>query len=319
MIDEKLQHQILGALYRAHYERGEAEDLNELAQRLVVDGQRVYESFGFLHNSGLADSRQSRKAHITPAGILFAEEKGLAPQELASHHADVRTRIIDALGRLSEEHGLHTLVFYERIIEQAKIDEAEFLSNYLVLQHADVMVPAGNAGFQMTHHGAQVLHDHRVRAERKAKFDILKTGVTITPQQRGHELERLLQEVALAEGWDCERNALGRNEEHDLVIHRDLQYFLTQCRWEKKPLQTKVVRDLIGRLMSRAGVHGLYISMSGFARGGSEEALLQLPNRLILLFGPKDVEAMFNGRSTFTDLMKSKMDAAIIKRDIVFE
>ena len=86
----------------------------------------------------------------------------------------------------------------------------------------------------------------------------------LTPQKRGHELEGLLVQIMKADGWECELNVRGRGEEHDIVIHRDREYYLIECKWHKAPIEPASIREFRDRVSSRVHVQGIFVSMSGY-------------------------------------------------------
>lgn len=156
--------------------------------------------------------------------------------------------------------------------------------------------------------------------QRLKAFEGLLSLDGTTPQQRGHQLEDLLTEVAISEDWDSKQRVRSQGQEHDIIMHVGLHYFLVSCKWEKDRIEPKEVELLESRVRSRATTNvGLLFSMSGFTVNCIEEARLKISSAHILLFGPKDIQNVFCGKSSLTDLLDAKLEQAMHHRRVLVD
>lgn len=79
------------------------------------------------------------------------------------------------------------------------------------------------------------------------------------------------------------------HEEFDVVIFRAHEFFLVECKWENKPIDAPAIRDFFAKLEWRDGVMGIIVSMSGFTSASQMDVRDRIRRRVILLFGPEDV------------------------------
>ncbi len=122
------------------------------------------------------------------------------------------------------------------------------------------------------------------------------------PQQRGREFENIIASIAQNQGWRQEEGVRTSHEEIDVILFRDHDYYLVECKWVREPTGAAVIRELIGKLTNRANVRGIVISMSGFTGGAEQQVTQDVGTREIVLFGPQDVKSMISARlCTFGD------------------
>ena len=319
MIDEKIQEEVLRHLYSAHFAGEDHPNLNEWAQGQGLDSNQVWSNFEILEEKELAEMVTVGGAGVTSRGILWTEKQNLVSEEQIRQNEQTRTSILDALSRFREEHGTSMLLDWEELIQQEGIGEAEFHHNIDVLVDAGLVRWIGHRELEITLEGLERVHEWRERVKWSEEFERLKVGEEFIPQQRGHELEKIIEQVLISDGWECERNVHAEGEEHDLIIHREREYYLVECKWEKEPIQPKYLRELIGRLTARIGVRGIFISMSGYTEAATKEGADRLESCIILLFGQKDIETVLNCENSFTDMLNEKFKAAVSRREIQVE
>jgi hypothetical protein len=105
----------------------------------------------------------------------------------------------------------------------------------------------------------------------------------------------------------------------DVVIHKNRDYFLIECKWEKDPIEAGVVRELYGKLGNRIGVQGVVISMSGFTKGAVQQAEDYAGSRVILLFGPEDIKQIIYRRASFDTFLNDKYQHLVTRRKILYK
>ena len=123
----------------------------------------------------------------------------------------------------------------------------------------------------------------------------------------------------MSEGWEVETNVRAPGEEHDLVLHRHLEYYIMECKWVKETTQPYLLSILRDRTTARIGMRGLFVSMSGFTPEAIKDTADRLEQAMILLFGLQDIEAIVSHRSQFSELLKVKFHAAITRRAILID
>src|SRR5207248_1890542 len=142
--------------------------------------------------------------------------------------------------------------------------------------------------FRITHRGLEAVDKWKQRNELGEEFDRTKT---LAPHPRGRALQKLLAKAIEQSGWLQEESARTSHEEMDVIIYRDHEYYLVECKWVNDPVEATVVRELKGKLDNRVDVRGIVVSMSGFTAGAVDQAAEYAGQRVIILFGPEDVRA----------------------------
>jgi hypothetical protein len=74
------------------------------------------------------------------------------------------------------------------------------------------------------------------------------------------------------------------NEEIDIIISKEREYYLLECKWENKRIGARVIREVFGKLGNRADVRGIVISMSGFTKGAVEQVEKYANRKLTLIW-----------------------------------
>jgi restriction endonuclease Mrr len=134
------------------------------------------------------------------------------------------------------------------------------------------------------------------------------------PQQRGREFQKLFARIVGLSGWSYEEGVRTSHEEIDLIVHKNRDYYLIECKWEKEPIEGPVVRELYGKLGNRTDIRGVLVSMSGFTSGAVKQVQDFANANLILLFGQEDVNALISGKSSFEDFIGEKHHQLVTRR-----
>lgn len=326
MIDRNLQGVLLRVLYERHFgptANEESFNWRTWAEARGVDEAVAFASYGDLEDKGLIKaSACGGFAEITSPGVLFVEENDAAPEELVRHHSAVRFAMVDTYTRLYEREGLYASRDWEEIAREAAVSPSDFHLNRELLfdlGYLEGLMPNSAREYRATAFGRHWVDKIRGWNARVARLNALNSGTEVTPAVRGHELERLLQEHLVTEGWEAERNVRGPGEEHDLVISQERDVFFVECRWRKEKAEAGDLAKLRDRITARAGARGLFISMSGFTSGAIRDAEDRLERCVMLLFGPKEVGVVMRGKTAFTDLLNQRFKTAVSRRKIVVE
>jgi hypothetical protein len=252
---------------------------------------------------------------LTPRGAIVCEDNGIVSQALIEANQKARIEILLALAEVYRKHGsLHTL-FNPDLYRKTGLSDTQATANLLVLHGLYLAEPFGNAGSRITLSGLDFLQE---QLKRRAVSDEFEQISVMPPSARGRALEKLVAKLAEADGWEQEHSVKTSNEEIDVIVSQLREYYLVECKWEKKPIQSKVIQGLIGKLSSRIGVNGIAASMSGFSKGAQSRVREHMTQRVILLYGPEDITSLVYGRRSFDDLLNTKYNALITRKKVEF-
>lgn len=315
-----IQTRLMRDLYQVWHEQGSNVifPLREWAVEQSLDTEKVYDAFEHLAAAGLVSSL-GMGVNISARGILAMEEQKLVPTEQVRENTEARFQILDALARLREEHGGRAIIDFTHVAESANLAQPSFLRNEFVLCGLGLTEWPVTRTISITYRGLERVTEGREKRERIRRFQGLTTRVDLTPQARGHEFEQLLQSTLADDGWTVETNVHAPGEEHDLIINRQLDYYLIECKWVKEAIQPHFLSVLRDRVRARVGMRGLFFSLSGFTPEAIKETQVRLSEAMILLFGPKDIEDIMAHRRTFSDMLQTKFHAAITRRAMLVD
>jgi hypothetical protein len=130
----------------------EREEWNPNVLSEVVD--LLDTQLGFIKSAG-----SSYTFKITPAGIIFAEDSGIAPQDKTEHHRNIRRHIINFLAALYEKEGRSAHAHYENIAEGAPVnDKIEILTDLSLLTDMEEVESVSTSSFRITTKGLNKHH-----------------------------------------------------------------------------------------------------------------------------------------------------------------
>lgn len=254
---------------------------------------------------------------ITSYGILHAEENGLAQEELQRENQRIRTAALDILANVHEESGSpFANAHIQTLTDKMGVDAHLLVKNLRVLEDLEYVEPVTTGSFKITYKGLDAVKEWRQQLELAAEFERVSE---MSPQPRGRALQKLFAKVVEKYGWSQEEGARTPHEEMDVVVHKEREYYLVECKWEKDHIEAPVVRELFGKLNNREGVQGMIVSMSGYTSGAIQQAEEYANSRVILFFGPEDVRSLVYERSSFDTLLNSKYQQLITRRKVVFD
>jgi hypothetical protein len=315
MDNEAIQVTILQSLYRARSENPKGiYNLHALADEAGIEGNALWRNWEYLKGKGLTQSVTSGGGvELSDWGMLQVERLGIAPEELARENNRVRGKILQALAKALAGAPAYSMVHYTQVLQETGVTENQFHANIGVLEFSGYTEWAAVGFLRLTASG---LDKAREIEERYALIEAFEALQHLPPQERGLQLEKVLERVLASQGWIVRRDVRPEGEQLDLVLQKGREYYMAECKWEKNPVEAAAIREFSSRLRKRVGMHGIFISMSGFTSGAAEEAKTFLMERLILLFDRSDVEAIVYGHRSFDDLLSEKIDAAVVRREI---
>ena len=315
MDQTKVKNQVLAALYDDFFTTGEYRNLHHLLDQEGWDRTPFWNLIDRMYKEGLILGRPGGSYRLDAPGVIHVEEAGIAPEELFKTNQQARTQILLALAKVYDEKGSLYSAANSDLMEETGFDKNILLGNLLVLLGLDYAESSGNAGSRITIRGLEAVEQYR---RQKGLADEFETVSKMSPQPRGRALQKLLAKVCERNGWGQEESVRTSNEEMDVIVFRDREYYLLECKWEKDPIEAEVVRELFGKLGNRIDVRGIIVSMSGFTKGAVKQVEDYIGQRIILLFGEADVKALLYGRASFNDLLNAKYKELVTKRKVVF-
>ncbi len=124
------------------------------------------------------------------------------------------------------------------------------------------------------------------------RFALDQISDHISRKFRGHELERLVEAVLLAQGFITDRTDEGADGGVDILCGKgrlglEPPRLCVQVKSQDKPIDVKVVRELQGVLNSFGADLGLIVAWGGFSSGADKEARRNFFK--IRLWGPDEL------------------------------
>ena len=297
-------HESVGILYK---------QLNKSDTEFLENAADELESKDFIKDFG-----DCLDAKITPKGIMEAESRDLISPETLQKMRNPRYAILQALYELRIIKGIHADLGYNEFCEKHEIDEIICSRNFDFLREIDFIEDVSNSSFKITELGLEKFEDLKKQKHFQDAFEKLSKLVEMTPQQRGKKLEFLLAEIIEFAGWN-QKEIKTSYEQIDIVIHKNREFYLIECKWEKNPSEAEVVDKLFGKLSRRAGTNGIIMSMSGFSKG-SVDCVKDFTNqKLILLFGKKDIEQIVSNPNSFEELFNEKYKELVMRRNVIWK
>lgn len=313
----EIKTRIMSDLYQTYF-KDPSVDFNhqEWAENNDLDHQLVSRAVEELSEEDLIETGFGGYIDIRAKGIYFVEEICLADSDLINQNKQIRSDILKIFAEARRERGPHATVTLETLQESIEYEEVDFNLNLTWLIDARYFNPIASGLFELTHRGREKIDDYLVKLEISKRFKELRDGDEVSPQARGHEFEELLERSAQREGWQTDRNVLGRGEEIDIVLNKGSEYYLVSCKWVRDPVESNAIRDLRDRVTGRPGTRGIVASMSGFTQSAIQNAQERIESAIILLFGKSDIERLLVNGDSFDELLQSKLNAAIVARSI---
>lgn len=306
---------VLNELYIA-FSKGEKQTLiQDLCNTLEQTEDELYKVLNELHKEDLSSAVTNDSYRILPKGVIFVETNKLASELLIYENRELRIKMLNEFAVIHERYRGSQSLHVQHMADSLKADVYIVLNNADVLEYLQFVTPSLIGDFKITKNGLLELQRSKEKEELSLEF---KQILSMEPHSRGREFQNFFAKLASREGWKVEVSAKTSNEEFDVVLYRDHEFFLVECKWEGKPIETLVIRDFFAKLDLREGVKGIIVSMSGFTSGSLEDVKDRMGKRIILLFGPNDVNSLVDGNKKLEDLINEKHTQLIIKKKVLF-
>jgi len=316
MNQQDIENAILLNLYEDHFLANGYLNLKELRNKEGWDDNTFNKVVHRLRHENFIFSKAISTYSITPTGIFYCEELGIAPKELSAQNKKARILILDSLNDVYEEEGPDEYIHFEVLSEKTGIATDLMMSNLLLLADLNCADSSHTVGFyKITDRGISDIKDWVNRKFIGKEFEDISK---MTPQMRGRAFQKFFAKIIERFGWMQDEGVRTSHEEMDILVYRGREYYLVECKWGKDPIEAGVIRELHGKLSNRVDVRGIVVSMSGFTEGALTQVKEYVSSRVVLLFGSKDVDSMVYENHAFDDLLNQKYKELITRRNVVF-
>ncbi len=313
----EIETEILKYFYNC-WERGARCTIHSIFRELINIDKNLIERIGDeLEDKGFIKGlKSSPYGEITPFGIIEAEKREIISAERIQRNGEIRYKILELGFNMYETHHYDESVHINDI---KNFNSNELNCNADFLKDRELIYFDSTNTFHIKPSGIKQFQIWQKQKYFQDEFRELSELNQMTPQQRGKRLETLIAEVSEFVGWEQEPNVQTSYEQIDVVINKNREYYLIECKWEKDPSEAEVIDKLFGKLSRRAGTNGILMSMSGFSKG-SVECVKDFTNqKLILLFGKKDIEQIISNPDSFEKLFNEKYKELVMRRNVIWK
>jgi restriction system protein len=146
----------------------------------------------------------------------------------------------------------------------------------------------------------------------------LRTGDD--PHRRGHELEKLINElfsnegILIRESFNLYTDEGAPAEQIDGVIDIDGKPYLVEVKWWADPLDVNAVSRHLSRVFVRGGVGGFMISGSGYTSAGISVCEAALSQKVFVLADLRELELVLERGADVAKWFRDKIQATMIQR-----
>jgi Restriction endonuclease len=319
MNSEKVRNIFLKPLYEA-WANGQCHVcLREVAEENSISRNDMEETVEMMVGQEIiGDLLMDWHYELKGKGIILAEEQKLIAEDRYLANKEIRTKVLEVMYKVREEEGIGADVSIDTLRIESGLSFEENLKPYIYLL-ADIgyLKSTTVRTFQLTESGIKNVQDFRLKTSLRTEYDEISR---LAPTVRGRRLQKFLAKVISLQGWSQQEGVRTSNEEMDVIVFQGRDYYLIECKWEKKPMGAPVIRELFGKLANRDGVRGIVASISGFT--GTKGAVKQVEEysgqKIILLFGPEDIKALIHQTASFDDLLNQKYKELVTRRKAIF-
>lgn len=147
--------------------------------------------------------------------------------------------------------------------------------------------------------------------ELNGRFMRLASGSTVTPQQRGFDLETIFFDLlAYSEMDHSQPYRTPAGEQIDGHFKYEKFDYLVEAKWTDGPTKQSEISVFDGKIRGKAqSTRGLFLSTNGFDDNAINKFTGDAP-RIVLMTG-EDLALILNGQFTMFDVMKAKVDAIV--------
>ena len=304
---------ILEQLYDAYF--GSADfsiSLDALSATTGLKRGQMEVSLQRLKDAGLAKFQSFNNVRITPDGVLkYETSKGQTP--ICRKVLEIRHSMIINIGRKLSRDKPYSRIGSLEIQEHLELSDNEFEAHCMILEHLHLLQRNGPF-ISVTPSFWDIYDELETRGRLKSLLD--SHPPKITPQKRGLDFQKLLAELLRYRGWTVEESVRTPGEEIDVIISKGMEHWLLECKYQKRPVGSSEISKFLTKLRARAGVNGIFLSMSGFTKDAVSTAEREIHQKIIVLLDRKDIESIVSEPKNFETLIRKKWHLAISKRKL---
>lgn len=147
------------------------------------------------------------------------------------------------------------------------------------------------------------------------KFLAIFGSKELTPQKKGYELEKMFYELLELEEFDFSKPYRKSGEQIDGHFKYEKFDYLVEIKWKKGQIKQPDLSIFDGKIRGKAqSTRGFFLAMNGFDDNAVQKYSGDNP-RMILMDG-QELTIILEGRRTFFDCLKYKVDAIVRLGDI---
>lgn len=308
---------ILIALYEFRYTNQGECNIHVLIEAGRLEPEAVWQAINFLEEADWVRMwNVEGKYTVTGIGAVNLERFSIAPRDIALRSQAARDWLINTLvDNYSSSHREDPIARSMLYNNEGMIDRDVDLAIGDCCDLGLIRLSAND--IRLLQSGFRYHKDRELWREISDLFKQLYN--CSTPQKRGIEFQRLFSRLIGMDKWTVEESAKSSNEEIDILVHREREDYLVECKWEQKPTEASQIREFQGKLYNRSGVRGIFASMSGFSQGAVRQVEEQLSQRELLLFGPNDLRMLFAREKSFEDMLTEKHRVMVRRKEGLWE
>lgn len=252
---------------------------------------------------------------LTARGARHCERSGIS-RERREEYEELRYRIMKLLEGEYDQHGPRGGFELRSMARDLSLDRHVLNAQVKFLAGLGFVDTSDHHFGRITQEGLSLVEhwrDQEARLERFAEVEGLE------PAARGRKFQKVFSSALEEAGWSAVEGLRTSNEEIDVFLSRGREFYLVECKWLKEPVEAGVVRELHGKVRTRAGVNGVLASMSSFTEGARVAVQKCASDRLILLFGEADVRSIIDRPAEFESLLEQKIVALVMSGEVIYD
>lgn len=200
-----------------------------------------------------------------------------------------------------------------------KLDEAEALRCINHLKQVQEIRDAKVKEERRQQEASRVAQIHRISlSDLNDNFIKLYNDQSISSQERGYKLEKLLQNLSEYEGLKVAEPFKIKGEQIDGSIKFDGENYVVEAKWHDALTASDALYHFAYKVEGKMYGRGFFISINGFSRD-SVSALIAGKSIKSILIDGGDLSFVFGGNITLTDMLDEKVRAAQTQGYIYFD
>lgn len=132
---------------------------------------------------------------------------------------------------------------------------------------------------------------------------------TVSRQQRGYALERILTELSRLSGLNATEAFRVNGEQVDGAVKFDGEHYLIEAKWQERSASNEAVYQFAGKVAGKLYGRGLFISINGFSPEVIKSLVMGKEIQTLFIDG-EDMILVLEGHLTFREMIDHKVKAA---------